>query len=115
VNKYDTFESQIGNCDLPSKLFDSGSLTHLLPLTQYPLEKTMNNNITELTAHMRGLAEAATHLDHNESPNWYNAGELLEFAVHYPKNARFIEAISPANVITILDALVPAQGRGIGA
>jgi len=52
---------------------------------------------------LRRLAEAAAQLDHNESEYWYNAGELMDpVGVWYPKNARFIAAMSPDVALQLL-------------
>lgn len=57
----------IGLCDLPPKGFaESGQLTHLLPLTQYPLEKAM----TQREAFEAWAKSQSLDTDHKEKDAW---------------------------------------------
>ena len=62
---------------------------------------------------IKRFAEEAVVLDHNERRSWYNEYELLleENNIFYPKNAKFIEAVSPAVVLQMLQLIEELQAR----
>ena len=57
---------------------------------------------------MKSAAMAANTRDHNENPDWYSEDDLLGFA-YYPKNARFISAVSPSAVLELIERLDKAE------
>lgn len=59
---------------------------------------------------LRKLAEAASHLDHNESSEW-DSVYFLETYLTYAKNARFVNAATPTVILSLLDKLQAAEAE----
>ena len=56
---------------------------------------------------LRAVALAAKVMDHNESGNWYGPTASV---IDYPKDMRFIAAVSPDVVLDLLNAYEDTEG-----
>lgn len=61
-------------------------------------------------AKMKADAEAAQHIDHNEHPDWYDAGFFNGAGAGFRKNAIHIANCSPQTILKLLAVVEAARG-----